>query len=67
MKEMNIHCVFHYIPLHNSNAGRIYGRVSGDMKNTESYSERLVRLPLWINLDIDTVISSAVNVLASQK
>lgn len=65
MKKRNIHCVFHYVPLHNSVAGKRYGRVSGNMQNTLSYSERLVRLPLWIDLDIEKVISSALDVLAS--
>ncbi len=65
MKRRNIHCVFHYVPLHNSVAGKKYGRVSGDMQNTLSYSERLVRLPLWINIDTEKVISSALDVLAS--
>lgn len=46
-----VHAVFHYVPLHSSPAGREYGRVSGSMHNTENLSERLVRLPLWCDLD----------------
>ena len=65
MKEKNIHCVFHYVPLHNSSAGLTYGRVSGNMRNTERISDCLVRLPLWINLDVDQVIDSVVEVLTN--
>ncbi|MBY3165953.1 dTDP-4-amino-4,6-dideoxygalactose transaminase [Rhizobium laguerreae] len=45
-----INAVFHYIPLHNSPAGGRFGRVHGDLKVTDTHSERLVRLPLWIGL-----------------
>jgi dTDP-4-amino-4,6-dideoxygalactose transaminase len=65
MHQAHINCVFHYVPLHSSIGGRAYGRVCGDMINTEIFSERLVRLPLWINLDVDKVISSAVSILKS--
>lgn len=50
MKDRDIHVVFHYIPLHSSPAGKKYGRVSGDMKNTIRCSETLVRLPLFFSL-----------------
>lgn len=63
MKQKKINCVFHYIPLHNSLAGKTYGRISGNMKNTENISNQLVRMPLWINLDIDRVISSTLEIL----
>lgn len=46
----DIHAVFHYVPLHSSPAGRRYGRAYGSMAVTESVSERLLRLPLWIGL-----------------
>ena len=53
MKKKGIHTVFHYVPLHNSPAGLKYGRVSGEMTNTEELADRLVRLPLWINNDMN--------------
>jgi dTDP-4-amino-4,6-dideoxygalactose transaminase len=49
-KDNNIYAIFHYIPLHSSPAGLKYCRVSGDLKNTDSLSERLVRLPLWVGI-----------------
>lgn len=45
-----INSVFHYIPLHSSGAGRIFGRTHGSLSITTDMSERLVRLPLWIGI-----------------
>lgn len=50
LKEQNIHSVFHYVPLHSSPAGKRFGRFHGSMKVTDTFSERLIRLPLWIGL-----------------
>jgi len=51
LKEQGIHTVFHYVPLHSSPFGQKVGRVAGPMDNTDSLSERLVRLPLWPGLE----------------
>ena len=45
-----ISSVFHYVPLHSSLAGKRKGRVHGDLAITNSVSERLIRLPLWVGL-----------------
>jgi dTDP-4-amino-4,6-dideoxygalactose transaminase len=50
-RRHSIACVFHYVPLHSSPAGRRYGRVHGSMTRTDQQSERLVRLPVWIGLN----------------
>lgn len=50
MKEKDIHCVFHYIPLHSAPAGRKYGKFHGEDIYTTKESERLVRLPLYYGL-----------------
>lgn len=50
-KSNGIGAIFHYIPLHSSPAGVRYGRASGKLDVTDSVSERLVRLPLWIGLE----------------
>lgn len=55
LKEQRIGAVFHYIPLHDSPMGKKYGRTSGDLKNTQELSERLVRLPLWLGMEDDLV------------
>jgi dTDP-4-amino-4,6-dideoxygalactose transaminase len=51
LNERDVNAVFHYVPLHESRAGRRYGRVSGAMTNTESLSRRLLRLPCHYTLE----------------
>jgi dTDP-4-amino-4,6-dideoxygalactose transaminase len=51
MKSREINCVFHYVPLHSSLGGKKYGRMHGELKHTNYFSERLVRLPFWIGID----------------
>ncbi len=56
LTEMNAHginAVFHYVPLHSSPAGRRYGRVHGNIEVTNSLSQRILRLPLWVGLTAD--------------
>lgn len=58
MKGQGVHCVFHYIPLHSSPAGKKYGRFHGEDVHTTKESERLVRLPMYYHMeqkDIDHV------------
>lgn len=62
MKEGNIGCVFHYVPLHSAPAGYKFGRFDGVDEYTTKESERLVRLPLYYRLSSDdrkTVIERA--------
>ena len=57
IKNMNnngVNCVFHYVPLHSSPAGRIYGRTHGELKVTNDVSDRLIRLPLWTGMNDST-------------
>ncbi len=59
MQAQGIRPVFHYIPLHSAPAGLRYGRVHGEMANTDRVSDCLMRLPLWLpDLDIERVISA---------
>lgn len=53
LAKAGVHAVFHYVPLHSSPAGRRYGRAHGPMNVTDTLSERLVRLPLWVDLTVD--------------
>lgn len=53
MKEGNIGCVFHYVPLHSAPAGYKFGRFDGVDEYTTKESERLVRLPLYYRLSSD--------------
>jgi dTDP-4-amino-4,6-dideoxygalactose transaminase len=50
LKHEGIGAVFHYVPLHSSPAGKKFGRAHGNLAITDSVSERLIRLPLWIGL-----------------
>lgn len=50
MKRNGIHALFHYVPLHSSPAGQRFGRIHGDLKNTDQLSERIIRLPVWIGM-----------------
>jgi dTDP-4-amino-4,6-dideoxygalactose transaminase len=50
MKDKNVSTVFHYIPLHDSPAGKKYGRFHGQDRFTTVESDRLVRLPLYYEL-----------------
>ena len=50
MKSRGIQCVFHYIPLHSSPAGKRFGRFYGEDRYTTRESERLVRLPMYYQL-----------------
>lgn len=57
LRQAGIGAVFHYIPLHSSPAGRKYGRTGSSMAVTDTASECLVRLPLWLpDLDVNLVI-----------
>ena len=66
LKSRDIHPVFHYVPLHSSPRGMAAGRSTGSMARTDSLSERLVRLPLWLGLDehIDRVSNEVVRALS---
>lgn len=55
----DIHAVFHYVPLHSSPAGRRHGRCGSSMEVTDNVSERLVRLPLFHELEDQQVIRIA--------
>ena len=50
MKDNDILCVFHYVPLHSAPAGKKFGRFNGEDKYTTAESEKLVRLPLYYNM-----------------
>ena len=49
-KREQISAVFHYVPLHSSPGGMRYGRAHVDLLVTNQQSERLIRLPLWVDI-----------------
>ena len=57
LQDDGIQAVFHYVPLHSSPAGSIYGKTCGDMHNTNRISRRLLRLPLYRDISEKEVYS----------
>ena len=55
MKQKDVACVFHYVPLHSAPAGKKYGRFHGVDMFTTKESERLVRLPIYYGIGRDVV------------
>lgn len=59
LKSHEIYSIFHYIPLHNSPAGKRFARMNGDLSRTDSLAGRIVRLPMWPGLDaVNTVVKT---------
>ena len=59
LRKNGVEAVFHYIPLHKSDAGIKFGYFKGEDIYTSKESERLVRLPLYYGMkkhEIDYVI-----------
>jgi len=59
LKSKNIDAIAHYVALHSSNAGKKYGKVSGNMKFTDDMSQRVIRLPLFYSMqeqEVDRVV-----------
>jgi dTDP-4-amino-4,6-dideoxygalactose transaminase len=50
-----VSAVFHYVPLHDSPAGRRLGRTSGTCEVTSDISSRLLRLPLFADQTAEQV------------
>ena len=56
LKSKGINAVFHYVPLHSSEAGKRFGRFNGVDEFTTKESERLVRLPMYYGISKPDVI-----------
>ncbi|MFW6295150.1 MAG: DegT/DnrJ/EryC1/StrS family aminotransferase, partial [Halanaerobium sp.] len=50
LKDNSIQANFHYVPLHTSKAGEKYCEFNGEDKYTTSESEKLLRLPMYLEL-----------------
>ena len=55
MRNNDIQCVFHYVPLHSAPAGLKFGRFVGEDEHTTPDSDRLVRLPMYYNIDKEDI------------
>lgn len=70
MKENDILCVFHYVPLHSAPGGLKYGRFEGKDEYTTPDSDRLVRLPMYYNVakeDLERIIDNTVKFFSGEK
>ena len=50
-RERGVSSTFHYLPLHSSPAGRQYGSTPFGCPNAENISDRLVRLPVFSDIN----------------
>jgi len=64
LKQHSISSVFHYIPLHSSPAGLKFGKMRGEDYFTTKESQRLVRLPMYYQLD-ETKIQQVIQAVKS--
>lgn len=55
LKNEGIMAVTHYVPLHSSQAGEVFGEFIGEDRYTTSHSERLLRLPLYYGMKDEDV------------
>jgi dTDP-4-amino-4,6-dideoxygalactose transaminase len=51
LKQNNIGAVFHYVPLHSSEAGLKFSLFSKEDIYTTKESDKLIRLPMYFGLD----------------
>ena len=49
---------FHYIPLHNSAAGKKFSKFRKTLPITEMISKTIVRLPMWIGMNQEKIINA---------
>jgi dTDP-4-amino-4,6-dideoxygalactose transaminase len=69
LARRDIHAVFHYVPLHSSEAGLRFARAHGPLPQTEALGDRVVRLPLWNRMpesDALRVVEALSSVLAGK-
>ena len=56
LKNKGVEALFHYMPLHTSSYGKTHGRFVGEMDYTTQISDRLLRLPLHVNMQESDVV-----------
>ncbi len=55
LKAQGVGGLFHYVPLHSSPAGERFGRSHGNLHHTDQLSSRLVRLPMFYEMDSGSI------------
>ncbi len=69
LKDRGIEAFFHYVPLHGSPAGKLYGRTCGALEVTIGISDCLLRLPLYYEMteaDVQTVVNAMMDFYKSR-
>lgn len=56
LSKKGVNTAFHFIPLHNSEYGKRYAIVKHRPINTETESERLLRLPIYYGMSMEDVL-----------
>jgi len=70
LKEQGINGVFHYVPLHTSPAGQLFGRAFGTLEVTNRVSDCLLRLPLYYEMtreDAEFVVEKIIHFYKDKK
>ena len=62
MRAKGIMTVFHYVPLHSSQAGLAFGAARDEFPTTDFVSQGLVRLPLWTMMP-ESVVDEVVDAI----
>ena len=67
MRDKEVYCVFHYVPLHSSPFGLKVGESRGSMEVTDTIPRQLVRMPLWLGIEdhLDWIISETIAAIKS--
>ena len=63
-KKLGVGLAFHYVPLHSSSAGLRFGKTVSNCSITNDISDRLVRLPLFSDINLNDVERVIETVLA---
>ena len=63
-KSKDVSLTFHYVPLHNSPGGDLFGHYSDDFSNTQNISDVLLRLPLFSDISANDA-NQVINVVKS--
>jgi len=64
MRECEVVCASHYVPLHSAEAGLKFGRTGSQMTVTDSFASRLVRLPMWSkpNMPVQQISKAVISI-----
>ena len=68
MRGADVHPTFHYVPLHNSEAGRLFAARPTDCPVSEDISGRILRLPFYNSLtsaDVDRVVETFLHAIST--